>query len=312
MGKPVQRRTGKKRTGKRRYSKQGMFSKQQLIACLIFAVVVGAYYLFFMEKLPTATNISTKEDTVTVLNVGQASSSLIASGGKYCLIDAAKTDDGTDTPVGYLKQAGVKEIELLVLTHFHADHIGDALLVLDNFKVNTILIPNLTQENTPTTTFFTKLMDAVEQKGIKLKVAKKGDRYPIGKGELVVAADTINTSGTNDTSVATLFVQGDFSYLNTGDGEKECEQQLAKELKGAVTLFAAGHHGSKTSNTAELLSVIKPKLVAVSAGENNSYGHPNVETMERFSKFGIKPDVTFEQGTLVYSMDTKQRIKETK
>lgn len=283
-----------------------------MIAYLAFVLIVGVYYFFFMDKPQSAVNISGAEDTVAILNVGQADTSLISSGGQYCLIDAAQTEDCTDTAVQYLEEQGIKEIELLVLTHFHMDHTGDMMEVIDNFKINNILIPKLSQENTPTTAFFAKFLDRVEEKGIKLHTAKKGDRYPVGKGELIVADDTINTPNINNTSVATLFVQGDFSYLNTGDGERDYELQLAQAMTQRVTLFKAGHHGSRTSNTEELLSVIKPKMVAVSAGKDNRYGHPNDEVMERFEKLGIEAAVTFKEGTLVYSMDTKQRIKETK
>lgn len=284
------------------------YNKTTSIYYLIFVFIVGVYFIFSQDKAGMLPAVSTSEDTVTILNVGQADSSLISSGGNYCLIDAAGTEDGTDDVVSYLKKAGIKEIDLFVITHFHSDHMSDALKVLNSFKVNSILIPKLTEENMPTTQFFSQFLDKVEQDKIKLHTAVKNDSFTVGSGKITIVDDTINTIDVNNTSIATLFEQDGFSYLNTGDGEKEYELQLAKVLTDKVTLFKAGHHGSKTSSTMELLEVIQPSIVAISAGKDNTYGHPHKEAMARINKTGAKIDITYRDGTLIYSIATRQRI----
>lgn len=294
-------------------NKSFKFLKSKSVYYLIAVLVVGIYallsgYLPAMNIAPSQGVIAT-QDNVAVLNVGQADSSLITSDGVFCLIDAGQTEDGKDRVVKYLKKAGVKEIELFVITHFHSDHMSEALDVLENFNVKNILIPNLTQENMPTSNSFDKLISKIEGSKTKIHTASKGDRYTIGKGEILVMDDTINTIDINNTSVATLFHQGDFYYLNTGDGEKKYEEQLAEKLF-KVTLFKGGHHGSKTSNITTLLDVIQPKIVAISAGADNSYGHPHVEAMERLQKTGAQIDITYRDGTLVYLIQTGQRVIE--
>ena len=241
-------------------------------------------------------------DTVTVMSVGQANSVLISSGGKYCLIDAGYTEEGHTDAVSYLKEVGVKELEMVVVTHFHTDHTSDLLDVMDNFKIKKMIIPNLTKENTPTNSFFNKFLDKVEQGNIKLIAAQKGKSYTLGNGKIKVLDDTYNDLGVNDTSVATLFTQGDFSYLNTADGEKKYEKRLLEVFGQEVTLFVAGHHGSSTSNTKELMTTIKPQFVAISAGKDNEYGHPHKEVIELFQQENINYNITFEDGTLVYSI----------
>lgn len=262
----------------------------------------------FKPIKPNPVDLSAVGDTVSVISAGQADSALISSGGKYCLIDAGQTDTGDTNVVQYLRSAGVKEIELFVITHFHTDHTSEVMDVLDNFKVKTIVIPNLSKQNVPTTQFFTAFLDRVERDDISLKPAQKGDVYTVGNGTVTILDDTYNDLSVNDTSVATLFVQDDFSYLSTGDGEAEYEARLLKVFSDGVTLFAAGHHGSSTSNTEKFISAIKPKFVAVSAGRENEYGHPHNEVTKRFKDKKIQYNVTFSDGTLVYSIKDKKLI----
>ena len=277
---------------------------QKLLYVIVLAIV--SFVLTELGILVPAdaspAELAKSGDTVSVLSVGQANSILISSGGKYCLIDAGHTEEGHTDPVSYLKEVGVTEIEMLVITHFHADHTSEILDVMDNFKVKKILIPNLTKENTPTSSFFTKLLDRVEERNIKLIAAQKGKSYTIGNGKLKVLDDTYNDLGVNDTSIATLFIQGDFTYLNTADGEKKYEKRLVEVFDDQVTLFVAGHHGSSTSNTKELMSVIRLKYIAISAGKDNEYGHPHKEVVELFHQENFAYNVTFEQNTLVYSI----------
>lgn len=294
-------------------------SGKKSIGTLIALVIAVFGYIFLDGTFSNPNNTApvyvgesqqySTQDTVSVISVGQADSALISSGGKFCLIDAGQTaQTSDDTVTGYLDKMGVKEIELAVITHFHQDHISEIADVLNNYKVNKILIPNLTQENIPTSKTFSEFMDIVEQQGIELLAAKKGDKYTVGNGELIVLDDTYNDLGTNSTSVATLFVQGDFTFLNTGDGETEYEQRLANCINQNVTLFTAGHHGSSTSNTEVLLSIIKPQFTAVSAGRDNSYGHPHQEAMEVLKTYSGQVDVTMDKGTLVYSINDKTLI----
>ena len=273
----------------------------------LIVVVLGYITIQFSENgidiifnIPDETTLV--EDHVAVLDAGQADSAVIVSDGQICLIDAGSTDTGSTNAVKYLEQLGAKKVDVMVITHFHSDHTNDVLNVMNKFEVDTIVIPNLTKKNTPTTAFFQKFLKKVEEKNINLVPAKKGDVYYIGDGTLTVLDDTYNDLGVNDTSVATLFKQGGFTFLSTGDGEREYEQRLLKVFSDKVTLFTAGHHGSTTSNTIEFIEAVNPDYMAVSAGKDNDYGHPHREIVELMEEKGISYGITFKQGTLIYSI----------
>lgn len=247
-------------------------------------------------------------DTVSILNVGQADSALISSGGKYCLIDAGYTNTGETDAVSYLKNAGIQELEMVVVTHFHTDHTGDIIDVMDNFRINNMIIPKLEEHNVPTGSFFSLFLDKIEEKNINLIPAEKGISYPIGNGTLTVLDDTYNDMSVNDTSVATLFRQGDFTFLSTGDGEGWYELRLCQVFSEQVTLLLAGHHGSSTSSTQSFIETVNPKMIAVSAGKDNEYGHPHKDVLELYESKNIPYNITFRDGTLVYSVSEKKLI----
>ena len=248
-------------------------------------------------------------DTVSVISTGQSDSALISSGGKFCLIDAGETYSGHIGVEEYLRYAGVREIEVMVITHFHSDHTSEMLDIIDNFKIKTIVIPNLSQNNVPTADYFKVFLSKVEKKGITLRPASKGDEYTVGSGTLKILADTYNDLSVNDTSVATLFTQGDFTYLSTGDGESDYEKRLLKDFKGKVTMLAAGHHGAKDSNTEKFIKAVKPDFVAISAGKDNDYGHPHKRVTDMFDRMGIPYAVTSKDGTIVYSITENKLLK---
>lgn len=291
-----------------------MKSKVLKAVYLLVVVIIGFAVINigrFGPTKPNPVNLKQAGDTVSILSVGQANSALISSGGKYCLIDAGYTDSGHTDAVTYLANAGITELELVVITHFHTDHTADIIDVMNNFRIKNMVIPDLSKENMPTNSFFTLFLDTVERKGINLVPARKGDSYTIGNGSLEILDNTYNDLTINDTSVATLFTQGDFTFLNTADGEEEYEKRLLKVFSGKVTLLSAGHHGSSTSSTEEFIKAVRPDYIAVSAGKDNEYGHPHNSVLKRFEKENIPYGVTFRDGTIVYSITENRLLTKT-
>lgn len=118
--------------------------------------------------------------------------------------------------------------------------------------------------------------------------------------------------GNND-SLVLYIKKGDFDALFTGDLEKEGEYELISklpELKN-IDLLKAGHHGSKTSSTEEFIKQLSPSLTVFSAGENNRYGHPSEEVMERFNQLELSSLVTGEVGTIEIKVEEEHLKLET-
>lgn len=243
------------------------------------------------------------EAAVTFWDVGQGDSVLISSGGSYCLIDAG-TQQSADTLVDDLWAAGVQKLDLVVMTHPHADHIGGMADVLETFTVDTLLLPDLSVADTGSG-LLSRVLQAAEDTGTPCVQAEAGWQQTIGEGTLTVLyagliPEDKEEVDLNNISLCVRYELGKFSYLCTGDAEEDEEEQLILNAGFSLpsTLFKAGHHGSDTSNTQELLSVVRPQLAVVSCGLNNDYGHPHQEVLDRFARNGVEVWRTDEQGTV--------------
>lgn len=248
------------------------------------------------------------ENTITVMDVGQAQCTLIQSQGQYCLIDAGFAQGATDITT-YLNQRNVEDIELLVLTHFHSDHTSQVLELMRNFNIKALLIPSLSQDNTPTTTFYGVLLQRAEKGIFTLNLARQGQEYEIGGGILKVLSDTYNDGSINDTSVCLSFTQDDFVFVYTGDAEVEVEQQIIDSIPENINLYNAAHHGSSDSNSYDFLKKLNPNFVTISCGENNDYGHPHRETLYNLQNLNLDYLITYEWGNIVYSIDENKLLE---
>ncbi|MBR4035392.1 MAG: MBL fold metallo-hydrolase [Oscillospiraceae bacterium] len=248
-------------------------------------------------------------NTVTMLDVGQAACTLIESDSQFCMIDAGKYGGHTDI-VAYLHSRGIKKINLLVLTHFHYDHTSEALDVIRNFDIGTVLIPNLSPENIPDSYLYKSLEADAANGYYDIAYASRGMEFTIGQGTLKVIDDTFNSENINNTSVVTSFTVDDFIYVNTADTETDRERYLLEYMPEDVDFLTAGHHGSQDSTSQRLLDRLKPAFVGISCGKDNDYGHPHANMLKRLDNMNIPYAITYETGNIVYSVATQSLITE--
>ena len=238
-----------------------------------------------------------KSDYLLMIDVGQGDSILMHSNNKNILIDTGGIRSYTgynnysvvkNSTIPLLKKKGIKRIDYLILTHGDYDHLGDAINLIDNFKVKKILI-NSNRIN--------KLEEQIIKRFNNIEIAKQD--YFVSIGDIELLQLNKNLKDENDSSLVFLGLIKNKKILLMGDASKKSEKEIMKDYDiGKVDILKAGHHGSKTSSSEEFIKEIKPKLVLISAGKDNKFNHPNKETLDTLEKYKIKYLITFKEGSI--------------
>lgn len=246
---------------------------------------------------------------VHFIDVGQGDAILIrAPQGKTVLIDTGPPE-AKDELLAYLRAHRVSRLDLLVNTHPHSDHIGNATAVIEALPVGRVLDSGFVH---PTTTY-ERMLDAIEKRGVPLRVVRKGQRIVVEDGVTLTALgpeDPLverSRSDANANSVVLRLDHGDVRFMLTGDAEEETEERLVKqgEALGATVLKVA-HHGSKYATHQAFFDAVAPRLAVVSCAGKNSYGHPAPETMARLRAKGVPILATPPLGNIVIKSDGKK------
>ena len=290
-----------------------MSSRKKSLVLSLLCVAAALVYLAFGDKLAGLLGKDTGyiPDTpapngvleVHIIDVGQGDSILVRSDEGVLLIDAG-TNSSEDDLRAYLDSCGIDKIDCFVCTHPHEDHIGGADMVINEYDVKQLIMP----ETSSSTVTVTKLLDAIEAKGTPYYEPVVGDVYTIGDFSfMILAPDASVADDSNNSSVVLRVDYGETSFLFTGDAEVESEEcMLATFVSGELDcdFLKVGHHGSTTSTSEAFLAAVSPEYAAISCGEGNSYGHPHRETLDLLEKYGISGEKllrTDQSGTCIIS-----------
>lgn len=238
---------------------------------------------------------------VHFIDVGQADSILIQSDGEAMLVDAGNNEDGT-VLVNYLKELGINKLKYVIATHPHEDHIGGMDDIINNFTVETVLMPDVTH----TTKTFEDVLNAIDENHLSITIPSVGEQYAIGKAKFVMIAPNgeNDTSNLNDASIGFKLVNGNNTFLMCGDAEKTSEKEMLQNgLDLSAQVYKVSHHGSNTATSDEFLKAISPDYAIILCGENNEYGHPHKETIEKLDELGVKVLRTDINGTIIAVSD---------
>ncbi len=216
------------------------------------------------------------------LDVGHADCALVRTRDTTVLIDAGGPESA-DRVMRHLRRAGITEIDCLVLTHAHSDHIGGAAAVLSGTSVRTCLMPN----DAPDTDVFRGLLSALKSEDCAVQEAYRG--ITLTSGELVLsvlAPDMYAMAGEDEKSIALRLTYRDNSFLFMGDCTFSEEELILSHYGGAdlsSQVLKVGHHGSRYATGEALLSAVRPEIAVISCGAGNFYGFPHAETIARLS-----------------------------
>lgn len=243
---------------------------------------------------------------VYFFDVGQGDSELIRlPGGENILIDAG-TSSTEDELVGELRSLGAETLDLVVATHPHADHIGGMAAVIDAFDVRQVVMPRISESDTPTTKTYENLLQSIADKGLTIMPAEPGDELLSSGGAVltVLAPNGENYGDLNNYSVVLRLTYGEDSFLFTGDAEEASEEEmLSLDWPLTATVLKCGHHGSETSTSPAFLDAVSPQYAVISCGVDNDYGHPDAVTLEKLEAAGAEVFRTDRQGTILASTE---------
>ena len=241
-----------------------------------------------------------KDVVIKFIDVGQADSCLIVTpNDDIILIDAGEEKDASAI-LNVLKGYSFEDIDLMVLTHPHADHIGGAAAIMETYNVEEVLMPNCVS----TSKTFENVLDVIETEEVTLNTAYIGQMYNIDDVKIQVLGTDSVPDDANNSSIILKVTYGTVDMLMMGDAEVDADEVVLQsnfDLRSEV--LKLGHHGSDTSTSQELLDAVSPTMGIISVGEDNSYGHPSDSILKRLFDNGIQYYRTDEMGTITLEVD---------
>jgi competence protein ComEC len=291
-----------------------------LLVVIAAAGFIGWKFVYPRWKLrpPPASGGELRVHFLDVGPVNGDSVLIVSPAGKNVLIDAGDTSRGKNV-VDALKRYNIQQLDYLIVTHPHPDHMGGTAEVFKAVKVLNVIDngqspavpPSLmppkpsaspkvqppkgkrpVRQNT-VTKFYDDYNAAVTSSGATHTVAQAGTKYDLGQGAfLTILAPTeplftkehMKTGGneTNANSIVARLDYGSFSMLLAGDAEEQTEHRLlSKETNVEAKVLKVAHHGSKYATADDFLRRVKPQIAIVSCGEWNRYGHPSQVVLDR-------------------------------
>ena len=206
---------------------------------------------------------------------------------------------------------GDRRIDLIILTHPHADHLTGLIDVINRFEIGEVWETGV--EYSSATYDEWKLQ--IKEKGISGKFVDVNSQKQFGEVKFFVLSPLSNLENqkidnVNNASIVSRLEYNQFSTLFMGDAEEAEQKSILGNLQKA-TVLKAGHHGSRNGTTESLLSIVRPAVAIISSGESNTYGHPHAETINLLKRFAVQIYRTDQNKTIDISSDGDQWLVKT-
>lgn len=265
-----------------------------------FSLLISVCFIFYLDL-----RNSDRLLTVAMLNVGQGDAIFIESpSGVQVLVDAGPPRKIL-SELSRIMPAFDRSIDAIIVTHPDQDHIGGFAEVLKAYKIGMFFESGGVSDSK----VYQNLKSELTNKEIPSMLARKGMRIHLGEGavlEIIFPDRDVSGMDTNDGSVVARLVYGETSVLLTGDASLETEKLiLAANSKSALEsdVLKAGHHGSRTSTSYNLVKLLAPRYALISAGKDNTYGHPHQDVLSLLDEFGVEAYRTDILGTIIMKSD---------
>lgn len=254
-----------------------------LSCCMIFGLLLSLFASWLEPRLDSY--------RITVLDVGQGQCILLQSGDRHYLVDCGG-ENAADIAAQRLLSQGVDSIDGLFLTHYDADHAGDAANFLSRVDCAMLYLPDTEPDNAIRMQLFSDYANKISWIDENTSFGTNGVRISLFSSQ--------NQSESNESGMCILFQMNNCDILITGDWSAATEQKLVSEhALPKLEVLVAGHHGSNTSTSFELLSETMPHTAIISVGEDNAHGHPSREVLDRLGMFVCQILRTDIDGTVI-------------
>ena len=250
----------------------------------VTSIVLLIHTIFFIyNKIP-------KDLKINFVDVGQGDCTLITTmQNKKILVDSGGSetyDVGKNTLFPYLLDRGITKIDYIIISHFDTDHCKGFEYVMKDLNVKNVIISRQPEfsEN------YKELLKIAKERKINIIYVNEGDELKIEEDLSIKILwpdykKFITENRLNNNSIVCKLIYKKFSMIFTGDIEKIAEEKILEKYEKSnilrTTILKVAHHGSKTSSIEEMLNKINPKIALIGVGNDNKFGHPNNEVIER-------------------------------
>ena len=219
--------------------------------------------------------------TATLLRVGRADAIVLNTEGHTMVIDAGEEEDGAEV-AAFLRDRGIRRVDVLVITHFDKDHVGGADTLVEELTVERVLLPDYEGDSTE----YLDFLDALAARDIVPERLARPTSFRLGKAEVLVEPPAAYDPGggevDNNFSLITTVVHGENRLVFAGDAEKRrIRQWLADSDPAPCDFLKLPHHGVYNRGLEELLDALSPRYAAICSSEKNPADSATLELLAR-------------------------------